>query len=213
MIKSTFKVTIFLSFILIGCNNEKDTSKREKEVGSELVVSKKDKRVNITFDKKVNGYDVSIVWSPFKEIKNTIIGPAVLQFNKPDQKKSIEIITDYFSIPSNLIEISNNQYKLIDDVKPNKIKINYKEFNLKNDKTIGQIEMPFFFFDIDFDGSKELLITEHGREKDFVTKYKVFKIEDGILANPKNQITDLDPYNNIYTDTEIDIILKKIINK
>ena len=139
MIKSTFKVTIFLSFILIGCNNEKDTSKREKEVGSELVVSKKDKRVNITFDKKVNGYDVSIVWSPFKEIKNTIIGPAVLQFNKPDQKKSIEIITDYFSIPSNLIEISNNQYKLIDDVKPNKIKINYKEFNLKNDKTLSII--------------------------------------------------------------------------
>jgi hypothetical protein len=201
-------ITLFIS----GCNENKSESKKVNNPENTAVEKIKNKRVEIKFDREINGYEVNINWSPFKEIKNTIIGPAVLRFKKSDQNKPIEIITDYFSIPSNFIEIKNNQYKMIDDVSPNKIVMEYVDFQLKEDQTIGQIKMPFFFFDIDFDGSKELLITEYGRERNFVTKYKVFKLENGSLVETTNQITDLETYDNIYTDTKIDVERRRINN-
>ncbi|MDC7996353.1 hypothetical protein [Altibacter sp. HG106] len=173
---------------------------------------KQNKRVNITFDKEINGYTVNIIWSPFREMRNIIIGPAVLQFHHPTNNKSFEIITDYFSIDSKLINVEKDKYDILTSVQPDKIEIDYTKFKLLPDNTLGQQEMPFFFFDIDFDGNLELIITEYGREENFITKYKVFKLIESDLAGPKNQITNIDPYNKIYKDTKIDSKAKRIIN-
>lgn len=177
--------------------------------------SKGDICVYIKYKQQVNGYDVSAIClvdtahnGEFYTYYNptSINGRGFIHFQNDEQEFIVE--NPLFSD----INLSHNKLPLKNGIL---IETDYTPFKVANDTLNNMLfnasESPFFFFDIDFDGETELIITlvegmcYHGHNA-----YKSYKIpmmeNECLVLSPMHG----EPFEKLNDYTEIDTVKKEI---
>ena len=137
-------------------------------------------------------YIVDVEWFPDNGLAPFLTGPANITFTLKESNKSFTLRTELYHSPDFQVDwekINNGEV----------FEMKYSDFN--NHSTVKEplkakvfIKTPFFFEDVNFDGTKELLITETRGGQRFTHEYKVYSIDEfGALNSPYN-ITNSMPY-------------------
>lgn len=141
----------------------------------------------------------------FVQNKNAVYGKGYLHFKKKDNEFTVEVdsYTDNILLKNQmpiyngcLIEVPYNPHK----------------FHEINDMLLLESESPFFFFDIDFDGENELVVTSwFGMNFRGHNAYDVYDIIE--TDNPHSEIIPIKKSNIPPLDdfTQIDTLNKRII--
>lgn len=189
--------TFFLIFL---CINIAFAQTKQKEVDNDHL-----KQVFITYSQPVNGYKVSVACTINKnhiDDPNTIWGEGELIFK--NEKHELIVKNPSFS-DENLYHYKRPLQNMA------KIETDYTDYKMDDDGTWGGNRSPFFFFDIDFDGNKELIVCLWGsmgyREHHAYQAYKINMPEGRHILSPMQQ----EPFNELDDYTVIDSINKKII--
>lgn len=140
--------------------------------------SLKDKTVHISFSNSVEGYRVNAIWKPEKLRYNHVIGPAIIEFNNEEYGTSFSIANGHFSILKDLLPFTYEDYE-IKAINRKDIVLSYPQNLQFNKDDFGTTQVPFFFMDVDFDGKKELLISEVDNGQRGVATFKVYKLDMG----------------------------------
>lgn len=165
--------------------------------------------VRINYKNPINGYNVSVLWTPDHVISTYAIGPATLYFK--NKKESFTITNNAFSLPSESFNFTLEDGYSVMAVSPNKITLDYQAPYLQN-IIFHEIDKPFFFLDINFDGNKELLITKKREGQRYYDSFDVYSFDsNGYLQPPLAQITNKEPYNRFDGATKLDRERKELI--
>ena len=154
----------------------------------------------IKYRQKVNGYDVSVKFlKDFEaEESNIITKEAVLSFKKDNEE--LTIVNPCYSDKNYIANGDSVKDALID----------YISFKLAENNTFSGNESPFFFFDIDFDGERELIVclrdgmAYHGHHA-----YKAYKTKVKNGSYPLSPM-QVEPFNALDNYTVFDTINKTI---
>lgn len=170
-------------------------------------------QVNLYYDKPIDGYTVTVVcyvdtvWNYVRpnamNNRNAIFGSAILNFRNDTVEFKIENpqFSDY--------TLLYNEIPLADGVT---IKARYTPFVpcTTDNMILRSNESPFFFYDIDFDGERELVVTVwEGMEYHFLNSYKVFKVPNTVSDKILQPITT-PPFDRIDVYSRIDSVTKTI---
>ena len=196
---------LLLGLCLLGCNHQhNETSNKDKNtIIPDVLVKDNQLRVFVKYKQPVNGYTVSICWvdTLYEECDHVVI-----RFQNNEHEFFVE----------NPLYSDNNLFQEIQSLKNDTlIETDYTPFeptsNTSDNMLFNGSKSPFFFFDIDFDGEKELIVTlfegmgHHGHNA-----YKVYKIpatKNHIVLSPMQG----EPFNDLNDYTEIDTVRKLII--
>ena len=130
--------------------------------------------INFVYDRPINGFNISVVLMNISDYMGDKIGNAYIYFVKEGL-----VYTIYH--PTFILDESS--YSIFTDKKIDTIKYELAPPKYYNENELGQFqEVPFSFFDVDFDGKKELLLrhpTIGQRESNGYCAYKVPQTEDG----------------------------------
>lgn len=214
--KSTFMrlpLIVAAPLLLISCNNSTTTASVESANNDTV-------KIYLSYDEPINGFTVSATCfvdaisnydSPASQgNQNAIVGKAYLHFKNG---------TIQFSVENPLFSDSTlmaNETPLINGVK---IKATYNSFkpDANSDNMIfnsGLSQSPFFFYDIDFDGQKELIVTLwEGMEYHGHNAYRAYKVKnspDAVLEPMGKPFNQLDDYSQIDTIAKTISICKGI---
>jgi hypothetical protein len=190
--QKTMKYSLLLFFLIT-------TSCHSKNLDTENL--NETPQITIEYLNLINGYKVKILWIPNKIASNEnekIVGPAILELKKNDGKTFYANFTN-FSIDITIPNLKMNN-EFVQSFTPIYIQ---RKFNIEKD--------PFFFEDVNFDNSKELIISETGFF-DFDRKvYRIFEI----IENSDFRNNTLDELNEeaflSYGNTTFDKENKEII--
>ena len=160
--------------------------------------------INIKYRQQVNGYDVSAICL-VDTFYNEPFYHGFIHFQNDEHDFIVE--NPFFSDNS----LRQNKEPLKNGVL---IEADYIPFKATNDTLNNMLysdsECPFFFFDIDFDGKKELIIELlEGMGYHRHSAYKAYKIpteNDCIVLSPMQG----EPFDNLNDYTEIDTLRKTI---
>lgn len=170
--------------------------------------------VKLHYDEPIDGYTVSATCfvdttsnydSPNTNgNRNAIVGRAYIHFKNDTAQFTVEnpLFSDY--------TLMANQTSLLDGIN---IKATYTPFspNIKPDNMIfNGNQSPFFFYDIDFDGEKELIVTLwEGMEYHAHNSYEVYKVRN-TKSDEILQPLSTTPFDRIDDYTLIDTVAKTI---
>lgn len=207
--KSRFLLVI-ASLFALGVNaNIPPLSAQEVHTKEETNTLKQPKEsdpinVKLIYDKPIEGYMVTADWQPF-EAKDCETGYITINFHNITSGKEFQYINreKFSSYHTDLITASEdfNGYKDGDVYH-----IQYVTKPSYFEQSPIDYYLPFQFFDIDFDGVKELLINQYyqGQQGNY---YDVFEITDTGL-----QEKSYPPFDNVDNMMEFDIQNKIITN-
>ena len=163
-----------------------------------------DKLIKIHFTDLIEDrYIVDVQWFPDNGLAPLITGPAIITFNiKGDALGWFTKLTGFFHIPNFEVDwekINNGEV----------FEMKYSDFNnqttlkeLAFKKGVYSLETPFFFEDVNFDGKKELIITETRNAQRHRDGYKVYSIYQNRAVISLYDITNTLPYVNFDSSTE-----------
>ncbi|MDB5154318.1 MAG: hypothetical protein JWR54_3069 [Mucilaginibacter sp.] len=163
--------------------------------------------ITIKIIKPVNGYKISILWYPIeKNPMDEIFGPATMELTRINDNRKFTVNYESFSIDCRIKDLIIKD----DLVKSYSNTVVSLSYNAIKDK-------PFYFFDINFDGVKELIIAE-GLKKGVLKKNEIFDITSGNKITPINY----EPFDGVmgfniengragFYNEEIDVKKKEII--
>jgi hypothetical protein len=155
--------------------------------------------VQVSYNQKVNGYQVTVVWKPNLLKSGNAVGPAMLEFK--NDFTAFTLTNNHFSLPATLVDLETDENNII-GIKTNQIAIDYKKPTIQN-KIFEMIAVPFLFVDLDFDGEKEILLTKSGQGQRFGDAFDAYALNAGILSSDFYQITNKAPYNQIDHKTKL----------
>ena len=163
-----------------------------------------DKLIKIHFTDLIEGkFTVDVKWFPDNGLAPFLTGPAIITFNrKGDVLSWFTKLTGFFHIPNFEVDwekINNSEV----------FEMKYSDFNnqstlkeLAFKKGIYSLETPFFFEDVNFDGKKELIITETRNGQRGRDAYKVYSIGEFRPEIDLYDITNSLPYVKFDSSTE-----------
>lgn len=165
--------------------------------------------INIKYKQQVNGYDVSAIclvdtiYEDYEQFYHSCCAFIHFQNDKHDFIVENPLFSDN--------SLRQNEQPLKNGILIEAGYIPFKPFNnTRNNLLYSDSECPFFFFDIDFDGKKELIIElREGMGYHGHSAYKAYKIpttKDCIVFSPMQG----EPFDNLNDYTEIDTIGKTI---
>ncbi len=169
-----------------------------------------DINVYFRYSEPIDKYTVTYRFIPYSQTSET--GLFIANFDSPNSKFSYihdyhlsTTHTDEMALGDKKVKWQNNDAFLINY-------INIKDNNLNQfDDYYGNCLIPYshplHFLDIDFDGKKELLVSDNYRGQSG-NKYKVYKIECDKLIPLHNK----QPFSDIRSCTSIDTVNKTITN-
>lgn len=197
-------------FLLASCN-------KASTVTNDVVTeydTKDSVTVNLQYSEPINGYTVTAICvvdttsnydSPNTNgNRNAIVGRAYIHFCNDTTQFTIENpqFSDYTQMA--------NQTPLQNGININATYTPFSPNNSSDHMIFNGNESPFFFYDIDFDGEKELIVTLwEGMEYHAHNAYEVYKIRN-IKAGEILQPLKTPPFDRIDDYTLIDSVAKTI---
>jgi len=116
--------------------------------------------VEIVFNNVINGYRVSATWYP-SQAYHGITGPAIVRLTSVKDRRSHIFNTNYFSIPVEVLpkECLNEDLLVTSFIDGKRFELTYPLIlnNHYDTASMDTSELPFFFRDVDFDKSEELV--------------------------------------------------------
>ncbi|MBL7472059.1 hypothetical protein [Robertkochia sediminum] len=195
--------TTLLMSVLNAGTHKFQTHRPQEMDGIERI---EDEYIKITYNQKVNGYDVRVTWKPEMMGLDEVIGPAILEFKKSDAE--FTITNNYFSLPMEAVDLNIDQGGVV-GINKNNISLDYHDPGFK-DGGFDAIDVPFVFVDLDFDGNEELVVTKTNQGQRYVNAYSVYSVEDGGLAPAQYQLTDQKPFSELDAMAELNREKKEI---
>jgi len=160
--------------------------------------------VTLRYNNVINGLKVEVLWKP-KTVRNGYArGPAIIQLTDEEHEVISTVVANYFTVTeeraAKFIEWKKEENE---DAQVKKIlskTVNLDYINPKipeGECRLGVTDVPFFFYDLNFDGKKELLVGEVETGQRWRTTFKAYELADSkysVLKNPYLQITYNEPY-------------------
>ena len=202
---------IITSLILLASCKKASTVTNDVTTGYDMTNSV---TVNLQYAEPINGYTVTATClvdttsnydSPNTNgNRNAIVGRAYIHFRND---------TTQFTVENPLF----SDYTLMANQTPLKAGINisatYTPFSpdtSSDNMVFNGNQSPFFFYDIDFDGEKELIITLwEGMEYHGHNSYEIYKIRNSEIDEILTPLT-IPPFNRIDDYTQVDSVAKTI---
>ena len=191
--------TLLLFLLLIFTNNSfADDDNGLPEVyeinGKKLMDGKTAIHIHFT-DIIEERYIVDVEWFPDNGLMPLLTGPAIIIFNTKDGDLSLfTISTGFFHIPNFKWDWKKIYNGEVFEMKYSDFKHQSTVQELTSKKSIWSVGIPFLFEDVNFDGSKELIIVKKRAGQRGTDDYEVYSIDEfGALNSPYN-ITNSLPY-------------------
>ena len=207
MNKTILTSLVLIVFLLTSCNGKTKKNESTNQPKTEKTKNTDDGLVKIKYKEKINGYNVNVIWKPKQLRLGSIVGPATIEFSNEDYE--FTITNNYFFLPPDKVDLKFKENNVI-EVNSKEININYEEPNLEN-SNFENIDIPFVFIDLDFDGNKELILAKANQGQRFVHAYEAYSFAYGELESDLYQITDKEPFNQIDAFTILDNKNKELI--
>ena len=147
-------------------------------------------------------YIVDVEWFPDNGLAPFLTGPANITFTLKESNKSFTVRTELYHSPDFEVDwekINNGEV----------FEMKYSDFynlstlkELASKEGIYSLETPFFFEDVNFDGKKELIITEKRNGQRGRDAYKVYSIGEFRPEIDLYDITNSLPYVKFDSSTE-----------
>jgi len=161
-----------------------------------------DKLIKIHFTDLIEDrYIVDVQWFPDNGLAPFLTGPAIITFNiKGDALSWFTKLAGFFHIPNFEVDWEKINNGGVFEMK-------YSDFNNQSTlkelaKGLYSLETPFFFEDVNFDGTKELIITEARNGQRGRNAYKVYSIDEFGPEIDLYDITNTLPYVKFDSSTE-----------
>jgi len=161
-----------------------------------------DKLIKIHFTDLIEDkYIVDVKWFPDNGLVPFLTGPAIITFNIKGYALSwFTKLTGFFHIPNFEVDWEKINNGEVFEMKYSDF---YNQSTLKElAKGLYSLETPFFFEDVNFDGTKELIITETGNGQRRRDVYKVYSIDELGPEIDLYDITNTLPYVKFDSSTE-----------
>jgi hypothetical protein len=178
---------------------------------------KKIRSVFINYDNLVEGYRVTLKFTPkVVYYEDHIIGRGTIYFHHIKTNQKFKIYNPMMGFPTGVlpINLSNNKRTIARFIKPSKnLNYIYRDRTLTNTKfgNFGTTEVPFFFYDLNLDGVKELLVPQMNSGQRGVAIFKQFESHNGKFYRTKNSLLRKKPFSELDEMTTIDRKKKQII--
>jgi hypothetical protein len=167
--------------------------------------------VSIAYTNEINGYSVFVLWKPMLVSNNRTIGPAILEFYKTDEASSFYLTNNHFGIENSKLPFTYAKDGLsIASFNEYEIELAYNEDDLGSEYSFGTTNEPFFFQDLDFDTSKELVFVEIGNGQRGIASFKAYKFENSELQPDRYGITSIEPFRSLDEMSKVDYLTKRI---
>ena len=157
----------------------------------------KNNSVNVKYKNSINGMKVDVIWEPFDSIGGYIVGEATIRFEDIKTRTSFSIYHSNFGVDKDKAEILNLEW----DDALGRFKFDKKTIHIDNkiSDTNDWHKSDIFFYDLDFDGNKELITYLPGLGNRGLGKFNVYEIKDG---NPIYK--EEEPYSGLSARSTID---------
>ena len=157
----------------------------------------KNNSVNVKYKNSINGMKVDVIWEPFDSIGGYIVGEATIRFEDIKTRTSFSIYHSNFGVDKDKAEILNLEW----DDTLGRFKFDKKTIHIDNkiSDTNDWHKSDIFFYDLDFDGNKELITYLPGLGNRGLGKFNVYEIKDG---NPIYK--EEEPYSGLSARSTID---------
>ena len=198
--KLVLLIAIFVSLGIIYAllnSEKKQTNSNEQPTEQNQVC------VKLVYDKPIEGYEVTADWQPF-EVKGCETGYITINFRDISTGKEFQYINreKFSSYHTDLITSTAG----FDGYKDGDVyHIEYVTKPSPFEESPIDYYLPFQFFDVDFDGKKELLINDYYQGQQG-NNYEVFEIADSVLVakryapfNSVDNMMTFDSQNKIIT--------------
>ena len=151
--------------------------------------------VFIKYDNLVEGYRVSIKFTPkVVYYEDHIIGRGTIYFHHIKTNQRFKIYNPMMGFPIGVLPIKlNKNKKWIVSIKKHLLKLKYNADYTTTEKNkfgnFGTTKVPFFFQDVNLDGSKELVIPKLNSGQRGVAIFKLYEVKNGKLLKNKNSFS------------------------
>ena len=169
--------------------------------------------VHISYSNKVNGYKVEALWSPTEiEFETGTLyfakGPATIKLIHEDGG-IITVVNNYFTLRGERVAGLGIEYKdgTPISIKKQELTLHYSDPQIPEEElALHGHDEPFFFYDVTFDGKKELILVEYKEGQRHRDAYKAYEIDsyNGELIPSLYQITHREPFIGLDSGTSID---------
>lgn len=209
--------TLWAASLLTSCSGSPTPPSAEAEkqptqsAGSEGQ-GYKDNTITLDYSNEIEGYRVRVYWKPVRIKYSYVIGPAILEFSNAKDSTSFTLTNNHFSVLKSTLHFAYNEDSTeIKGFNERSLKMPYK--NTPLDSKGGGFDAtsaPFFFADIDFDHTKELLIKEADHGQRGVATFKAYQFDDGYNA-PEPSELGTEPFSSLDELSVIDYANKSIV--
>ena len=157
--------------------------------------------VVITYRHSIESFDVRILWRPREQMSGYLIGPAILEFNHKDPKKGFALTNNRFGLPDSdewmkTVTIKDGYY--VKTSQPHLV-VDYAVPDMMDKLPSTCV----FFIDFNFDGKKELVLTEFANGQRFRNTYQVYDLDE--IGNSKsNTTTAQEPFASMDSESKVD---------
>lgn len=168
--------------------------------------------IHLKYNNPINSMKVQVIWKPNELRNGYVIGPAIIEFTNIEYGTSSTVVNNLFGIKKERmdgflrIEKEKNVHGdfvgnyIIQSIANKTINLNYKNPKLREDRYTfrGATNEPFFFYDLDFDGKEELIVSEMFNGQRHNSTFKAYKLDEGqninVLKDSFLQLTYEKPY-------------------
>ncbi len=174
---------------------------------------KKIENIHLQYSELIEGYRISFKFSPkVVYYEDNIIGRGTIYFHHLKTNQKFKVYNPMMGFPTRVLplKLSKNKRTITRLIKRNK-SLHYifkaKTLSKTEFENFGTTKVPFFFYDLNLDGVKELLIPQMNSGQRGVAIFKPYELKDGKLFFPKNSFIKKKPF------TELDEMSKINSNK
>lgn len=183
-------VLLIAIFVSLGIIYALLNAEKEQINSNEQPMEQNQVCVKLVYDKPIEGYEVTADWQPF-EVKDCETGYITINFRDISTGKEFQYINreKFSSYHTDLITSAEN----FDCYKDGEVyHIEYATKPNSFEESPIDYYLPFQFYDVDFDGEKELLINDYYQGQQG-NNYEVFEITDsGLEAKKYPPFNDVD---------------------
>ncbi|MEL4456709.1 hypothetical protein [Lutimonas vermicola] len=175
---------------------------------SETDLAWQKKFVTITYKGLIDNFSIRILWIPREEAPlGHISGPGIMEFTDLARSTRFTIKSMDLAISMDRIGIDSEEQRQSPLDKSFELQFDWTS---NKDGLNGNITEPFFFYDVDFDGKVELVVTQYSYGVQNSNTYKAYKLNESTLENDSKQITNEEPFSLLNDFTEFNKVNKSI---